>query len=168
MIRIILPLSALGLLAYPVVCLLDLASYRVELEDLRGSAQATVGQLQTVAAIHWLKNAYLAFAFLLLARYVGAADRPRDLFRSGALLMAFPVIDVIWQVLAQVAMAPDPEELDIKIQLTAHYLLYCMLGLGLIGIARTPPVDEAGGDMQDRADDAGPADTPPANEGAKT
>ena len=137
MIRIVLAVFALGLLAYPVVCLLDLETYRVDLEDLYGSAEATATQLQTVAAIHWLRNAYLAFAFLLLARFIGAPVKPGDLSRAGALLMAYPIVHVIWQVLAQVAMAVDPEELDLNIQLTAHYLLYCMLGLSLVGIART-------------------------------
>jgi hypothetical protein len=167
-IRVVLAVFALGLLAYPVVCLLDLEDYRVKLEDMHGSASATIGQLQTVAAIHWLKNAYLAFAFLLLARYVGAAERPRDLSRSGALLMAYPIIHVIWQGLAQVAMAPDPEELELNIQLTSDHLLYCMLGLSLIGIARTLSTDDAGSDTQQRADEPAPAKAPSANEGAQS
>ncbi|MDJ0877989.1 MAG: hypothetical protein QNI86_05220 [Halieaceae bacterium] len=137
MIRAVLAVFAGALLAYPVICLLDLEAYRGDLEDLYGSAGATEVQLQTVAAIHWLKNAYLAFAFLLLARYVGVPARPGDLSRAGALIMAFPIIHILWQVLAQVAMASDPEELDLNIQLNSHYLFYCMLGLSLVGIART-------------------------------
>lgn len=168
MIRVVLAVFALGLLAYPVVCLLNLEDYRVDLEDLYGSASATVGQLQTVAAIHWLRNAYLAFTFLLLARYVGAADRPRDLTRSGALLMAYPVIHVVWQLLAQVAMAPDPEELDLNIQLTSDYLLYCMLGLGLIGIARTVPSGDSNNRSQAEQDEPPPGEAPADNEGAQT
>ena len=160
MIRAILAVFALGLLAYPVVNLLNLEDYRLDLEDLYGSAEASAAQLQTVAAIHWLKNAYLAFAFLLLARYVGAADRPRDLVKAGALLIAFPLVHVIWQVLAQVAMAPNPEELALNIQLTADYLLYCMLGLSLIGIARTLPARAAGSDTRQGAAEPEPVRDP--------
>ncbi len=136
MIRIILAVFAIGLLAYPVVCLLDIESYRQDLEDLYGSAEANVAQLQTVVALHWLRNAYLAFAFLLMARFIGAPAKPGDLTRAGTLLMAYPIIHVIWQLLAQVAMSPDPEELDINIQLSSDYLLFCMLGLSVIGITR--------------------------------
>ncbi len=136
MIRALLAVFALGLLAYPVVSLMDIEDYRATLDDMQESLAATAAQLQTVAALHWLKNAYLAFAFLLLARYVGAPERPADLSKAGGLLMAFPVIDVLWQTLAQLAMSVDPEDLDINIQLRSDYLLYCMLGLGLIGITR--------------------------------
>ncbi len=136
MIRTALAIYALGLLAYPVVSLMDVEDYRATLDHVEESLAATAVQLQTVAALQWLKNAYLAFAVLLLARYIGAPEKPADLSKAGGLLMAYPIIDVLWQVLAQVAMSIDPEDLNINIQLRSDYLLYGMLGLGLIGIAR--------------------------------
>ena len=42
------------------------------------------------AALHFMKNAYLAFAFLLLARYVGKPEHPADVRKAGALLLGFP------------------------------------------------------------------------------
>ncbi len=136
MIRVVLAIYALGLLAHPILSLLDIEGYRTSLNDMEESLAATAAQLQTAAAIQWLRNAYLAFVFLLLARYVGAPTKPADLSKAGGLLMAYPLIDVLWQTLAQVAMSLDPEDVDIGIQLRPDYLLYCMLGLGLIGIAR--------------------------------
>jgi hypothetical protein len=137
MIRTAIAIYAFGLLAYPLWCLVALDDYRVELEDLYGAAEATVAQLQMAAGIHWLKNAYLAYAFLLLARYVGRPEKPNDVWRAGALLMGFPVVELAYQFLAQVAMARDPEDLDVNIQLSTDFLVYFMLGLCLIGIART-------------------------------
>ena len=43
---------------------------------------------------------------------------------------------LLFQVLAQVAMSPDPEDLQLKIRIRSELLLYSMLGLSLIGIAR--------------------------------
>ena len=145
MIRLALAVYALGLLAYPLWCLVSLDDYRVNLEDFHGAAEATAAQLQMAAGIHWLKNAYLAYAVLLLARYVGAPLRRGDVSRAGGLLMGFPVVELVYQVLAQVALAQDPEELELHIQLSPELLLFVMLGLGLIGIARTlaSPTTEA-------------------------
>lgn len=137
MIRTAIAIFAVGLLAYPLWCLVSPESYRLELEELYGAAEATTAQLQMVAGIHWLKNACLAYAFLLLARYIGQPDKPADLRRAGALLTGFPLVEVLYQFFAQLAMSSGAQDLSVNIQLTSDFLLYCVLGLALIGIART-------------------------------
>ena len=145
MIRLALAIYALGLLAYPLWCLVSPEEYRVNLEDFHGAAEATAAQLQMAAGIHWLRNAYLAYAILLLARYVGAPVKRGDVSRAGGLLMGLPLVELAYQVLAQVALSQDSEELELHIQLSPDLLLYAMLGLCLVGIARTlhPPPTEA-------------------------
>lgn len=135
--RLAIALYALGLLAFPVWGLLSPESYRAELDDFEQALAATTDQLQMAAGLHWLKNAYLAFIFLLLARYVGRPERPADVKRAGALLIALPIVLLIYQVLVQVAMSPDVDDLDLKLHLRSEWLLYATLGLSLIGIART-------------------------------
>ena len=144
MIRALIALYAFGLLAYPVWALLSPESYRAGLEDFPQAAAATVAQLQMAAAIHWLKNAYLAFAFLLLARYVGRPTQPSDLRRAAILLMLFPLIAFLHIALSQVAMSPDREDLQLSIHISTDLLIYVAFGLSLLGIARTtlPPGDE--------------------------
>ena len=137
--RLILALYAFGLLAYPVWSLVSPESYRATLDDYAQAATATASQLQLVAVLHWLKNAYLAFAFLLIARYIGRPEQPKDIGRAGVLLMALPIVLILFQVLAQIAMSPDSEELNLAIRLRSDLLLYAALGLSLIGISRTLP-----------------------------
>lgn len=139
MIRFAIALYAIGLLLYPVWLLLTPESYRGELlEDYAQAATATAEQLQAAGGLHWLKNAYLAFCFLLLARYLGSSGRPADVQRAGWLLVAFPAVLLIFQVLTQLAISTDPEELELKLTLHSDLLLYGVLGLALVGIARTP------------------------------
>lgn len=135
--RLVIALYALGLLVYPIWGLVSPETYRAELDDFEQAVAATTDQLQMAAGLHWLKNAYLAFIFLLLARYVGRPEQPADVRRAGGLLMALPVVLLIFQVLVQIAMSPDPDDLDLKIHLHSEWLLYCILGLSLIGVART-------------------------------
>jgi hypothetical protein len=138
MIRFAIALYAFGLLLYPVWLLLSPETYRGELlEEYSQAATATAAQLQTAAGLHWLKNAYLAFCFLLLTRYLGRTERVADVRRAGWLLVAFPVAQLIFQVLSQVAISTDPNELELKLRLNSDLLLYGMLGLSLVGIART-------------------------------
>ena len=138
--RLAIALYAFGLLAYPVWGLVSPETYAAELEEFSQAATAAASQIQMAAGIHWLKNAYLAFACLLLARYLGSRERRGDLTRAGALLMAWPVILLIYQVLAQVAMSSDPQDLDLQIHIRGEWLLYSVLGLALIGISRDPRI----------------------------
>ena len=134
--RIAIALYAFGLLLYPVWMLISPEFYRAELDEFPQAAGATVPQLQMVAGLHFLKNAYLAFIFLLLARYLGRPERPGDVQRAGVLLMALPLVLLVFGVLAQIAMSPDPEELALTVRVRSEFLLYGILGLSLIGIAR--------------------------------
>jgi hypothetical protein len=136
MIRLAVALFAFGLLAYPVWGLVSPEEYRSQLEDFHGTAEATASQLQMAAGIHWLRNAYLAFAFLLLARFIGRPGQTGDVRRAGALLVGFPIVELLYQALAQVAMSPDTEDLNMHIQISTHLAMYCVLGLCLVGIAR--------------------------------
>jgi hypothetical protein len=138
MIRFAIALYAFGLLLYPVWALLSPDTYREELlEDYSQAATASAAKLQTAAGLHWLKNAYLAFCFLLLARYLGAPERPAELRRAGWLLAAFPLVLVVCQLLTQIGISSNPDELDLKVRLHSDLLLYGMLGLSLVGIAGT-------------------------------
>lgn len=137
--RLFLALYALGLLAYPVWSMVSPESYRATLDEYPQAATATVAQLQLVAVLHWLKNAYLAFALLLIARYLGRPERAKDLRRAGALLIALPIVLLLFQILAQIAMSPDPEDLNLSIRVRSELLLFAALGLSILGIGRTLP-----------------------------
>ena len=135
--RLVITLYALGLLVYPAWGLVSPETYQAELaEDYSQAASATPAQLQIAAALHWLKNAYLAFIFLLLARYLGRPEQAGDVKRAGALMLAFPVVLLVHQVLTQIGMSPDPEDLELQIRLRGEWLLYAVLGVALIGLAR--------------------------------
>jgi len=136
-IRALLVLYALGLLAYPFFRVADPESYREVLDYLPQAATADVAQLQTAAGLHWLKNAYLAFIFLLLARFVGEPARRRDLRLAGTLLTAFPLLLLLYEAAAQLVLSPDPDDLDIKLQLRGVLGVYFAMGLGLLGVAGT-------------------------------
>ena len=116
-------------------------SYRATLDAYPQAAAATEAQLQLVAVLHWLKNAYLAYAFLLIARYIGRPEQPKDIRRAGVLLMALPVVLLLFQLLAQIAMSPDPTDLNLSIRVRSELLLFAALGFSILSISRTlPPI----------------------------
>ncbi len=139
MIRAIVAIYAFGLLAFPVWGLLAPDDYRAVIDEFPQAETAQLQQLQLAATIHWLKNAYLAFVFLLLARYVGNPVKSTDVSRAGWLLTASPLVLLLYDGLAQLVLSQDLEELEISVLLRSDMLLYCALGLVLVGIARTLP-----------------------------
>ena len=136
MIRACLIVYAMGLLAYPVIRIADPESYRDMLEVFQQAKNASSEQLQTVAGLHWLKNAYLAYVFLLLARFIGDSNRHSDLTRAGALLALFPVLLLIYNALAQIVLSQDLEDLELTVKLESVLGFYLAAGLALLGIAR--------------------------------
>ena len=98
--RLVVVLYALSLVAYPVWGLVSPEAYREALSALPQAAGAGLEKLQMAAALHFMKNAYLAFLMLLLARFLGSPDRPRDVRTAGILLVAFPVVTLVYVVLA--------------------------------------------------------------------
>lgn len=140
MIRAVVALYALGLMAFPIWGLISPESYRTELvEDFFQAETAAVADLQIAAGVHWLKNTYLAFAFLLLARYVGKPEAIGDVGRAGYLLLAFPLVLVAYQAMTQLALSVDKENLELSLSIRASMLLYAIVGLSLVGIAKTIP-----------------------------
>lgn len=143
--RLLIALYAFGLLLLPLWWLASPESYLAQLDELPQAAAASLPQLQTAAGIHWLKNAYLAFALLLVARYLGRRQQVGDLVRAGWLLVAYPLVYVIYTVMSQVALSPDPEELDLMIRLSGDLFTFCALGLCLVGISRALGTDAVQG-----------------------
>ena len=138
--RLVIALYAMGLLIFPAWGLVSPEAYRAELvEDFHQAEAAALPQLQLAAGLHWLKNAYLAFTVLMLARYLGPTGQPGNLQRAGLLFTVFPVILLVFQVLSQIALSPDADDLDLRIRLSSEWLLYAIVGLSLLGIARTLP-----------------------------
>lgn len=143
MIRTVVALYAFGLLLLPLWWLASPESYRAQLDDFPQAAAAALAQLQMAAGIHWLKNAYLAFAFLLVARYLGRPQTVGDLSRAGWLLVGYPLVYFIYLAMSQVAMSPDPEDLDLQIRLSSHLFAFAALGLCLVGVGHSIPQPEA-------------------------
>ncbi len=144
MIRALLILYALGLIAYPAFEIASPEGYRESLERFPQAATAAAEQLQTAAGIHWLKNVYLAFTFLLLARYIGKPESTRDLFRAALLWLGFPLVLFVHDALAQVALSVDLEDLEISVKISREMGLYFAFGVALLGLSRVVKTDHQG------------------------
>lgn len=138
MIRTVVALYAIGLMAFPIWGLISPESFRAELvEDFFQAETAAAKDVQIAAAVHWLKNTYLAFAFLLLARFVGKPENVGDVSRAGYLLLAFPLVLVAYDGMSQLALSVDKDDLEISLTIRGSMLLYSVVGLTLVGIAKT-------------------------------
>lgn len=134
--RSILLLGGALLLLYPFWGLLYPLSYVTELSEHYAFAEGvSPGQVRASAAMLWISNGVIAFAFFSLARYISFPSRARYVRFAAAGLILYPFCRTLVEVWSGINLTSHATGVEVSVNISSEKLFFIVFGLALLGIS---------------------------------
>ena len=137
-IRLVLIVSALLVVVYPVWGLIYPTSYLPELVEVYPHAEgASVDQVKKAALILWLSNIILSLSLFLLALFIKKPQNYKLAKLSAIALIGYPIMLTIVEVLSSSVLYSHLDKAPVVVEFSAIKGFYIIFGLALIGVYKS-------------------------------
>lgn len=138
LIRVILIISAVVVILYPVWGLIDPGSYLVEiLESYPFANEASDSQVRQAALLLWLSNIMMSLALFFLAQFI---RHPKNYYLakySAFTLIFYPIILTVVQIASGFILSSHLDKPFLSLEFSAIKGFYMLFGLAVFGIYKT-------------------------------
>jgi hypothetical protein len=134
--RLVLLLGAALLLLYPLWGLISPTSFETELAAHYAFAEGvSAGQVRASAAMLWISNGLMSFAFFSLARYISYPGEALYGKLAGWSITLYPMARTLVEVLSGINLTSHANDVEVAIVISSDKMFFIVFGLGLLGAA---------------------------------
>ena len=137
-IRIILFLSAILIMIYPVWGIIDPSSYLNELIETFPLAKgASNSQVQKSSLILLLPNTVISIALIFIAKFISSPSSYSFAKIAAITLIFFPISQSIGDVFIGSMLSQHVSGSSVALELSSQKLFYCLFGLAIWAVGKS-------------------------------